>query len=186
MRFQYLCSYSIRHQSYSCAKQQSTDLQLGHNILSPFFRMGIWTWLQVLEVQYICFLFYRSQFDGQVYIQKKRKELENSRSSIKEREKVIQQLKTDPNHGFLSFFVCRNPVAHMLSVYNHIKLMVETGKFVKFHGAKHDVKKFPSWEEYLRILTWPKNRPLTLVEKKMQTVGLIFKIFLHLLYLNEI
>ena len=121
----------------------------------------------------------RSQYDGQVYIQKKRKELENSRSSIKEREKVIQKLKVDSNHEFLSFFVCRNPVAHMLSVYNHLKLMVETGKFVKFHGAKHEVKKFPSWEEYLRILTWPKNRPLTLVEKKMQTVGLIFKIIFY-------
>ena len=135
---------------------------------------------------YVWFFACRSQYDGQVYIQKKRKELENSRSSIKEREKVIQRLKVDSNHEFLSFFVCRNPVAHMLSVYNHLKLMVETGKFVKFHGAKHEVKKFPSWEEYLKILTWPKNRPLTLVEKKMQTVGLIFKIFLYLLYLNEI
>ena len=117
----------------------------------------------------------RSQYDGQVYIQKKRKELENSRTSIKEREKVIQRLKVDSNHEFLSFFVCRNPVAHMLSVYNHLKLMVETGKFVKFHGAKHEVKMFPTWEEYLKILSWPKNRPLTLVEKKMQTVGLISK-----------
>ena len=60
------------------------------------------------------------------------------------------------------------------------------GRSVKFHGAKHEVKKFPSWEEYLKILSWPKNRPLTLVEKKMQTVGLIFKIFFYLLYLNEI
>ena len=72
----------------------------------------------------------------------------------------------------------------MLSVYNHIKLMVETGKFVKFHGAKHDVKKFPSWKEYLRILTWPKNKLSTLVQKKMQTVKNIFQnIFKAVIYL---
>ena len=113
----------------------------------------------------------RSQYDGPDYIQKKRKALENTRSSVKEREAVIRQLKDDSNDGSLSFFVCRNPVAHIVSVYNHIKRMVEAGLWVKFHGEENRVKKFPSWEEFLRILTWPKSKLSTLLHKKMQTVS---------------
>lgn len=115
---------------------------------------------------------YRSQYDGPDYIQKKRKALEKARSSVKEREAVIRQLKVGSNVESLSFFVCRNPVAHIVSVYNHIKRMVEAGLWVKFHGEENRVKKFPSWEEFLRILTWPKSKVSTLLHKKMQTVGI--------------
>ena len=113
----------------------------------------------------------RSQYDGSTYIQKKRKALENTRSSIKEREAVIKQLRVDSNHELLSFFVCRNPVAHMVSVYNHIKKTVENGLWVKMHGAENRVNKYPSWEEFLRILSWPKSKLSTLLQKKMQTVS---------------
>ena len=114
----------------------------------------------------------RSQYEGPVYIQKKRKALENAQSSIREREALIKQLKTNSNNEkVLSFFVCRNPVAHMVSVYNHIQKMVENGLWVKIHGVQNRVKKYPSWQEFLGILTWPKSKLSTLLQKKMQTVG---------------
>ena len=98
--------------------------------------------------------------------------MENAQSSIREREALIKQLKTNSNNEkVLSFFVCRNPVAHMVSVYNHIQKMVENGLWVKIHGVQNRVKKYPSWEEFLRILTWPKSKLSTLLQKKMQTVG---------------
>ena len=65
--------------------------------------------------------------------------MENKKSSLREKEAVIKEVKENDNHDFLSFFVCRNPVAHMLSVYNHLKKFVENGAWERFHGAKHRI-----------------------------------------------
>ena len=143
------CSSMTPAQDCSCARQRSMASPHGLVTLSQSSKMG--EELSINQLQFISlnfqswqntplifeFLFPRSQYDGPEYIQRKRKHLENKKSSLREKEAVIKEVKENDNHDFLSFFVCRNPVAHMLSVYNHLKKFVETGAWERFHGAKH-------------------------------------------------
>ena len=79
-----------------------------------------------------------------------------------EKREAIARLETDPDHDFLAFFVCRNPVAQMLSVFGH-------------HKSKHEVHNkeapFLSWEEVVRVMALSDDKLVTQLEKDLKRVG---------------
>ena len=75
----------------------------------------------------------------------KLRKLEGRAISPSEQLEAINSLKST-DHDFLSFFVCRNPVEKLLSVYNY--LLYQTQQNGKIFG-KFPRQNPPSWEEYI-------------------------------------
>ena len=85
-----------------------------------------------------------TDYKGKVWITKKQYLMEDKIAPKEEKDKVLHELKSNPNHDFLSFFVCRNPVAKLMSTFGHHK--------TRFH--LHDLNKgqnFITWEQFLII-----------------------------------
>ena len=76
------------------------------------------------------------------------RDLERRKVSLSKKMKSIQSLKS-ADHDYFSFFVCRNPVEKLLSVYNFMLYQTQqNGKiFKKFPG-----KNPPSWEKYISLV----------------------------------
>ena len=73
------------------------------------------------------------------------RQLEGKAFSPQRKLAAINSLRS-PDHEFLSFFVCRNPVEKLLSVYNFLLYQTqENGKIF----AKFPRKNPPSWSEYI-------------------------------------
>lgn len=75
----------------------------------------------------------------------KLRKLEGRATSLSKKLDSINSLRS-ADHDLLSFFVCRNPVEKLLSVYNFLLYQTqENGKTF----AKFPTKNPPSWEEYI-------------------------------------
>ena len=61
---------------------------------------------------------------------------------------AIKSLKSE-NHKYLSFFVCRNPVEKLLSVYN---FMLYQTRIKKKIFEKFPRKNPPTWEQYIHLV----------------------------------
>jgi len=72
--------------------------------------------------------------------------------SDREKKDIVDSLR-DPEHDYVSFFVCRNPVAKLVSIYNYHKVLSSssydgpTGPHKNIDGFPLDNP--PSWDEYL-------------------------------------
>ena len=97
-----------------------------------------------------------------MWITKKREKMERKVTTKEEKREAIARLEADPDHDFLAFFVCRNPVAQMLSVFGH-------------HKSKHEVHNkeapFLSWEEVVRVMALSDDKLVTQLEKDLKRVG---------------
>ena len=76
------------------------------------------------------------------------KQLERNKVSQAEKKSAINSLRNS-DHKHVAFFVCRNPVEKLLSVYNFMLYQVRVKKkiFAKFPRSDP-----PSWEEYLHLV----------------------------------
>ena len=76
-------------------------------------------------------------------------EIEQNILESREKQRIIEQLKQE-DHDFFSFFVCRNPVEKLLSIFDmkkeHFRLFKSQGKV----GGR-----FFSWPQILSL--WSKN-----------------------------
>ena len=68
--------------------------------------------------------------------------------SARKKVDAINSLKSE-NHKYLSFFVCRNPVEKLLSVYN---FMLYQTRIKKKIFEKFPRKNPPTWEQYIHLV----------------------------------
>ena len=62
---------------------------------------------------------------------------------------AIYQLRNNPRHDYISFFVCRNPVDHLISTYGHYqdKILTNPQRYEsKFWSG------FYSWDDFLQLI----------------------------------
>ena len=61
---------------------------------------------------------------------------------------MIRQLKFD-DHEYSAFFVCRNPIEKMLSVYDHFKWHLNKNKD---SGSLKKDAKYYTWPEFVNVV----------------------------------
>ena len=73
------------------------------------------------------------------------RELEGAKISPAQKLETINSLRS-PEHKYVSFFVCRNPIEKLQSVYNFFLYQTQVKKknFRKFPRSS-----LPSWSEYI-------------------------------------
>jgi len=95
---------------------------------------------------------------GPKVYQRRLEEIEQKAYTREQKVEVLKSLKS-PSHEYLSFFVCRNPIEKLVSVYNYMKVLKNRPDFGE---GRH-----PSWEKYIRSVVSEDNylgltRPLYL------------------------
>ena len=78
-------------------------------------------------------------------------EVEKRVISVREKLKVIEQLKTK-DHEYMSFFVCRNPIEKLLSAFD---MKREQFALTKSRGIFLSMEEFFSWPQVLSL--WSSN-----------------------------
>ena len=110
---------------------------------------------------------FRSLYEGPTYISRYREELERKFLSSAQKRKLVHQLRTNSSHDFVSFFVCRNPVDHLLSTFGHHK-----SKFAvkKERNIPTGIKQYYSWSEFLRIIIRKENSLKLKIDQDLKRV----------------
>merc|ERR1711892_211765 len=95
---------------------------------------------------------------GPKVYQRRLEEIEQKAYTREQKVEVLRSLK-NPDHEYLSFFVCRNPIEKLVSVYKYMKVLKNRPDFGE---GSH-----PTWEKYIRAVVSEDNylgltRPLYL------------------------
>ena len=92
-------------------------------------------------------LYFRKATGSQIHL----RELERSRITEAEKHRIIKSLKS-ANHKYVAFFVCRNPLEKLQSLYNFFlyQTKVKQKTFKKFPRFNP-----PSWSEYISHVSNP-------------------------------
>ena len=78
----------------------------------------------------------------------------------------MNQLKTNSSHELVTFFACRNPVDHLISLFGHC---LDKWHKWKENGKLKVKKRFYSWQKFLRIVTDKKVDYLKQCDKENST-----------------
>ena len=98
-------------------ERQNTDLQLGLKTSSIF----TWGKIDGFSFQFTNIFHRKTEFrKGPKVYQRRLEEIEEKAYAREDKVEVIKSLKFT-HHEYLSFFVCRNPIEKLLSVYKYMK-----------------------------------------------------------------